>query len=37
MARRGQHQMPPIGSSVVDGQGAALIDQWISQMGATCA
>jgi uncharacterized repeat protein (TIGR03806 family) len=37
MSRRGQHQMPPIGSNVVDDQGAALIDQWIRQMGPTCA
>jgi uncharacterized repeat protein (TIGR03806 family) len=36
MSRRGQNQMPPLGSNLVDTEGAALLHQWISQMNGTC-
>ena len=36
MNRRDANQMPPLASHVVDTQGAALLQQWISAMGASC-
>jgi uncharacterized repeat protein (TIGR03806 family) len=36
MSRRGENQMPPIGSNLVDTEGAALLNEWISQMDGTC-
>lgn len=36
MSRRGTGQMPPVGSNLVDDQGAALIEDWIRQMDASC-
>jgi uncharacterized repeat protein (TIGR03806 family) len=36
MNRRGANQMPPIGSNVIDTEGAALLSQWIQQMDASC-
>jgi hypothetical protein len=36
MSVRGANQMPPIGSNVVDAVGAQLLNQWISQMDASC-
>ena len=36
MSRRGANQMPPVGSNLVDTDGAALLQQWISQMNVTC-
>jgi len=36
MNRRGANQMPPIGSTVIDDQGALLLEQWIQQMDAAC-
>ncbi len=34
--RRGAEQMPPIGTTVIDANGVALLQQWISGMGANC-
>jgi uncharacterized repeat protein (TIGR03806 family) len=36
MNRRDANQMPPLASHVVDTQGAALLQQWINGMGASC-
>jgi hypothetical protein len=36
MNRRGPNQMPPIGSNLVDSDGAGLLEQWISLMDAAC-
>lgn len=36
MNRRDSMQMPPVGSTVVDSDGAALLAQWISQMDSGC-
>ena len=36
MNRRDANQMPPLASHVVDTQGASLLQQWISAMGASC-
>jgi len=36
MNRRDTNRMPPIGSHLVDTQGAALLQQWISGMSASC-
>jgi mono/diheme cytochrome c family protein len=36
MTRRGANQMPPVGSHLVDTQGAALVQQWIAGMGTGC-
>jgi mono/diheme cytochrome c family protein len=36
MTRRGASQMPPLGSHVIDAEGAALIQQWIAGMNASC-
>jgi uncharacterized repeat protein (TIGR03806 family) len=36
MSRRGANQMPPVGSNIVDGAGAALIEQWILAMNGSC-
>jgi mono/diheme cytochrome c family protein len=36
MSRRDANQMPPVGSHVVDTQGAALLQQWINGMGGGC-
>jgi len=36
MHRRGAQQMPPLGSNLIDDQGAALLEQWILQMDANC-
>ena len=36
MSRRDSMQMPPIGSTVVDSNGASLLAQWISQMDGSC-
>jgi uncharacterized repeat protein (TIGR03806 family) len=36
MSRRDATQMPPVGSHIVDTQGAALLQQWINGMSATC-
>jgi hypothetical protein len=32
--RRDQHAMPPIGSTVVDAQGVALLRQWIQGLSS---
>jgi hypothetical protein len=37
MSRRGANQMPPVGSNIVDSDGATLIQQWIQQMNGTCS
>ena len=34
--RRGAQQMPPIGTTVIDANGVALLQQWIGGMGANC-
>ena len=34
--RRGAQQMPPIGTTVIDANGVALLQQWIVGMGANC-
>jgi hypothetical protein len=34
--RRGANQMPPIGSTIVDPDGVALVQSWITQMTASC-
>ena len=36
MSRRDLHQMPPLASNLVDTEGAALIQSWISAMNASC-
>jgi mono/diheme cytochrome c family protein len=36
MSRRDATQMPPVGSHIVDTQGAALLQQWINGMNASC-
>jgi uncharacterized repeat protein (TIGR03806 family) len=36
MSTRDANQMPPVASHVVDTQGAALLQQWINAMGASC-
>ena len=36
MSRRDANQMPPLGTHVIDTQGAALLQQWINGMGASC-
>ncbi|MEP7243406.1 MAG: PQQ-dependent sugar dehydrogenase, partial [Gammaproteobacteria bacterium] len=36
MSRRDANQMPPVGSHLVDTQGAALLQQWINGMGTSC-
>lgn len=36
MNRRDANQMPPLASHVVDTQGAALVQQWINAMSASC-
>jgi hypothetical protein len=36
MSRRDATQMPPVGSHLVDAQGAALLQQWINGMSASC-
>ena len=36
LSRRGANQMPPIGSNLVDTEGAALIQSWINQLPPTC-
>ncbi|MEZ5498976.1 MAG: fibronectin type III domain-containing protein [Steroidobacteraceae bacterium] len=36
MNQRGTNQMPPIATNLVDTQGAALLNQWISSMNASC-
>jgi mono/diheme cytochrome c family protein len=36
MNRRGANQMPPVGSNLVDTDGAALLEQWIQQMDGAC-
>ena len=36
MNRRDASQMPPVGSHIVDAQGAALLQQWINAMNASC-
>jgi len=36
MSRRGSDQMPPIATNLVDAQGSALLQQWITQMSASC-
>ncbi len=36
MAQRGPAQMPPAGTRIVDAEGVALVDAWISAMGADC-
>ena len=34
--RRGARQMPPIGTTVVDTNGVAVLQQWIQGMAAAC-
>ena len=34
--RRGAQQMPPIGTTVIDTNGVALLRQWVVGMGASC-
>lgn len=36
MKRRDVHGMPPVGSFIVDADGVALIDAWITAMGSSC-
>ena len=36
MSRRDLHQMPPLASNLVDTAGAALIQNWINAMNASC-
>lgn len=36
MSRRDANRMPPIGSNIVDTQGASLLQQWINGMAAGC-
>lgn len=36
LSRRGANQMPPIGSTIVDPDGVALVQSWITQMTASC-
>jgi uncharacterized repeat protein (TIGR03806 family) len=36
MSQRGPNQMPPIATNVVDAAGAALLQQWILAMNASC-
>jgi uncharacterized repeat protein (TIGR03806 family) len=36
MSRRDTHQMPPLGSNLVDTAGAALIQSWVNTLNANC-